>query len=94
MDFNSFLSDGNKNNDEIKKEIPKDIYNLAEEMMKKYNGKSEGEIMTDLLAMAMERKKAGTLTNAEIDAFVSAVTPMLNGSQKKKLEQIVKKLKN
>ena len=39
-------------------------------------------------------KRAGTLTNAEIDAFYRRFAPMLNFVQRKKLEQIVTQLKN
>ena len=69
----------------------------AEELTKKiassYNGKSSMEMMKSILAEAEKSKRAGTLTNAEIEAFYQSFAPMLDATQKRKLRSVVEKLK-
>lgn len=60
---------------------------------KAFNGKSEGQIFKTILAQAEEGKRNGTLTNADIDNFYNTVAPMLDGYKRKKLKEIIAKLK-
>lgn len=69
----------------------------AEELMKKmasaYDGKSNADIWRNILSEAEKSKRAGTLTNEEIDAFYQSFAPMLDSAQKRKLQSVVEKLK-
>lgn len=69
----------------------------AEELMKKmasaYDGKSNADIWRNILSEAEKSKRAGTLSNEEIDAFYQSFAPMLDSAQKKKLQSVVEKLK-
>lgn len=69
----------------------------AEDLTKKiaaaYNGKSNADMMRSILVEAEKSKRAGTLSNAEIDQFYQTFSPMLDNSQRKKLQAIVEKLK-
>ena len=69
----------------------------AEELTKKlaaaYNGKSNGEMLQNILEEAERSKRAGTLSNTEIDAFFAAFSPMLDRSQRKKLQVVIDRLK-
>ena len=69
----------------------------AEELTKKiasaYHGKSNGDMLKSILAEAEKSKRAGTLTNAEIENFYQTFSPMLDSGQRKKLRAIVEKLK-
>ncbi|MBQ8323441.1 MAG: hypothetical protein IJX91_05690 [Clostridia bacterium] len=69
----------------------------AEELTKKiaaaYNGKSNADMMRKILAEAEKSKRAGTLSNEEIENFYLAFSPMLDNSQRRKLRGIVDKLK-
>lgn len=69
----------------------------AEDLMRKmanaYDGKSSKDIWKNILAEAERSKRAGTLSNEEIDRFYQSFAPMLDRSQRKKLESIVEKLK-
>lgn len=58
-----------------------------------YEGKSGMEMMRNILAEAESAKRNGTLTNEQIDGFYAQFAPMLNASQRKKLQEIVNKLK-
>ena len=69
----------------------------AEELTKKiasaYNGMSNMEMLKNILLEAEKSKRAGTLSNQEIEAFYQNFSPMLNGFQRKKLREIVDRLK-
>ena len=69
----------------------------AEELTRKiasaYNGKSNADMLRAILAEAEKSKKAGTLSNEEIENFYRSFAPMLDSSQRKRLRTIVDKLK-
>ena len=69
----------------------------AEELTKKiasaYNGKSNADMLQNILREAEKSKRAGTLSNEEIEAFYQNFSPMLNTIQRKKLRSIVEDLK-
>ncbi len=67
---------------------------LTRQIAAAYRGKSDKAVLADIVSSAEKGKRAGTLTNAEIDAFYRRFAPMLNFVQRKKLEQIVTQLKN
>ena len=69
----------------------------AEELTKKlasaYNGKSNADMLRGILAEAEKNKRAGTLSNEEIDRFYESFSPMLDAQQRKKLRAVVERLK-
>jgi hypothetical protein len=69
----------------------------AEELTRKiaeaYNGKSSYDMMRSVLEEAEKSKRAGTLSNEEIESFYQAFAPMLDEEKRKKLRTIVEKLK-
>lgn len=67
---------------------------LTRRIAEAYRGKNDKAVLADIVSSAEKGKRAGTLTNAEIDAFYRRFAPMLNFVQRKKLEQIVTQLKN
>ena len=70
----------------------------AEDLTKKiasaYHGKSNADMLRSILAEAERSKRAGTLSNEEIENFYRSFSPMLDTSQRKKLRAVVDKLKN
>ncbi len=66
---------------------------LAKKALAAYNGKSESYVLLEILRQAEAGKRAGTLTNADIDAFYKQFSPMLNDMQRKKFKQVVEQLK-
>ncbi len=66
---------------------------LTKKIAKAYNGKSNMEMLKSILAEAERGKRAGTLSNEEIENFYRSFSPMLDGFQRKKLRAIVDKLK-
>ncbi len=69
----------------------------AEELTKKiasaYNGKSNADMLRGILAEAEKNKRAGTLSNEEIDHFYNSFAPMLDNQQRKRLRAVVERLK-
>lgn len=66
---------------------------LARQLASALAGKGEADILRAIYREAERGRKAGTLTDAELDRFAAAISPMLDGAKRKKLEQIIKKLK-
>ena len=70
----------------------------AEELTKKiasaYNGRSNADMLRSILTEAEKSKRAGTLSNEEIENFYQRFAPMLSGVQKKQLRIVVERLKN
>ena len=70
----------------------------AEELTKRiasaYHGRSNADIFNSILAEAEKSKRAGTLTNEEIENFYSTFSPMLDSAQKKRLRAVVEKIKS
>ena len=77
--------------------LPQKEGRLAEELTKQiseaYNGKSNLEMMRNILAEAEKGKREGTLSNEEIDQFYETFSPMLDGIQRAYLRQIIEQLK-
>ncbi len=69
----------------------------AEELTRRiaaaYNGRSNMDMLKNILAEAEKSKRAGTLSNAEIESFYQSFAPMLDGFQRKQLRNIVDRLK-
>ncbi len=58
-----------------------------------FEGKGEGALIKEIFARAVEGKRAGTLTNAEIDLFYRQFAPTLDPVRRKKLQKLVQQLK-
>ena len=67
---------------------------LTKQIAAAYEGKSSMEVMMSILSQAEASKRAGVLTNAQIDEFYAQFSPMLNDFQRKKLKEIVRRLKD
>lgn len=65
----------------------------AEALVGKFAGKSEQELVREIYARAVEGKRAGTLTDEQIDAFYARFSPMLDGGKRKRLKKLVEELK-
>lgn len=70
-----------------------DVAYTAEKIAAEYKGKSENDVIKSIMSQAEKGKRAGTLTDADIDNFYNNFSPMLNGAQKKKLKVLIEKLK-
>ena len=67
--------------------------NLANQVVQAMNGKSEGQLWRTILAEAERGKREGRLSNADLDNFYNTVAPMVNGAQRRKLKEVIARLK-
>ena len=70
-----------------------DAEQLTKRIAAAYHGKSNADMWKSIAAEAERSRRAGTLTDEDIDAFYQAFSPMLDASQRKRLQAIVAKLK-
>ena len=86
-DFNSFSGE------EKKQSASDDAVDMAKMMAKAFEGKGEADILRAIYKEAERGRKAGTLTDFDLDNFYAALYPMLDSAKRKKLEQVINKLK-
>ena len=67
---------------------------LAKAVTRAMNGKSEGQLLHTIISEAERGKREGTLTNADLDNFFNALSPMVDGIKRKKLKEVITRLKN
>ncbi len=67
---------------------------MAKIITKAMNGKSASQILQTIISEAEKGKREGTLTNADLDNFYAAVSPVLDGAKRRKLKEVIARLKN
>ncbi|MBD5583906.1 MAG: hypothetical protein HDQ88_02405 [Clostridia bacterium] len=67
---------------------------LAKVLTKAMNGKSESQILHTVITEAERGKREGTLTNQDLDNFYNALAPFLDGFKKRKLKEVIIRLKS
>lgn len=94
-DFKSYKPDeNNKGNPTAEGADINSTVELAEMIAKSMNGKSENQLIRTIIAEAERGKREGRLTNADLDNFYNTVAPMVDGAKRKKLKEIIAKLKS
>ena len=88
-DFKSYQPPENGNN---RADLDNTV-NLANQVMRAMNGKSEGQLWRTIIAEAEKGKREGRLSNADLDNFYNSVAPMVNGAQRRKLKEVIARLK-
>lgn len=68
--------------------------NSMQDAISKYENKSEGELMSELDRAVSSGKKDGSFSDEMLDKFIKNVAPMMDASQRKKLENLAKSIKN
>lgn len=94
-DFKSYTPEEDKNtNDTPQAPEMNDTVQLAKAVSKAMNGKSQGQLLSTIIAEAERGKRNGTLTNADLDNFYNALAPLVDGFKRKKLKEVIIQLKN
>lgn len=97
-DFKSYSGDQPKDNSQtVSGGAPAEVNNtveLAKILTKAMSGKSETQILHTIISEAERGKREGTLTNADLDNFYNALSPMLDGFKKRKLKEVIARLKS
>lgn len=86
MDFKSFKESHANSNDRIDREK---IKKTAEA----YRGKSDEELLAEIINMANRGKVDGTFSEEQLRRFTESVSPMLSEEQKQRLQTVSELLK-
>lgn len=86
QDFKDYLN----NNDFLSQS---GLFDMVNSLAKKFDGKNQNELLMAVYEEAEKGKKNGTLTNEQLDAFASMLTPFLDDKKKKVLAKVVQELK-
>ena len=70
-----------------------EVSRLTRQIAEAYNGKPSIDMLKSIVKEAEKSKRAGTLTNEDIDAFYAQFAPLLDDGQRKMLQMVVQKLK-
>lgn len=92
-DFNSFVNH-TEQREEANNAPPADLSRLIRQLAGKYNGANETELMQAIYKEAEKGRRNGTLSDADLDRFGNMLAPMLDDAKRRKLRQIIQKLKN
>ena len=93
QDFNSY-SEQEKHAQKKAEQAAAESDALAKQLAAALAGKGEADILRAIYKEAERGRKAGTLTDEELDRFAAAIAPLLDAAKRKKLEQVIKKLKS
>ena len=89
QDFRNFVNESEEKGGKGGQNLADLIGSLAG----KYNGASEEELMKAIVKEAEKGKRNGTLSNEDIDRFVSMLSPMLDGKKRAMLNKVATELK-
>ena len=69
------------------------LFETVKRLSKQFDGKSQDDLLHAIYSEAERGKRAGSLTNAEIDGFVSLLSPALDAKKRTYLIKIAEELK-
>lgn len=93
-DFKNYTPENGENNSGGNSSQMNNTVELAKVLSRAMNGKSKGQLLQKIIAEAERGKREGTLTNADLDNFYNALAPMVDGFKRKKLKEVITRLKN
>lgn len=73
---------------------PEQTAKMANYIARAMNGKSESQLWRAIISEAERGKREGRLTNADLDNFYNSISGMVDGAKRKKLKEIIDRLKN
>ena len=91
--FKDYETPSSKTENRSKDETYESAEDLTKRLAEAFNGKSSGAMLKEILSEAERSKRAGALSNEEIDEFYAQFSPMLNFAQRSVLKSVVEKLK-
>ena len=90
QDFNEYSK--NFKNESVG-DTEKSIMDLVKNLSKKFDGKSQNDLLKAIYEEAFKGKQNGTLSNEQIDAFYKVLAPMLDDKKRKLLGKVVEEIK-
>lgn len=91
-DFNEYAE--NAKNQGLKPDsVKNNLFSMVNSLAKKFDGKSQQELLSAIYKEAKSGKQKGTLSNSDIDNFVNTMSPFLDEKKRGLLLKIAKELK-
>ena len=69
------------------------LFNLIGSIARKFDGKNQNELLTAIYKEAKKGKLNGTLSDADVDRFVSMLAPVLDEKKRKILYKVAEDIK-
>lgn len=69
------------------------LFDTVRKLAQRFDGKSTNDLIRAIYAEAEKGKRAGTLTNADIDNFAAFLSPALDEKKRRYLKKIAEDLK-
>lgn len=85
-DFNEFSKNYGASDDG-------DVFKKVSDIARKFDGKGTDDLLKAIYEETLKGKRAGTLSNDDIDRFAMMISPMLDDKKRKLLEKVVRELK-
>ncbi len=92
MKFSDYKNNTNDSNKSSKK-MDKNAERLLRNFVKDYEGKSQSDVMAEIIKVAEKNRREGKLSDADLDNFANMLRPMLDRNQLQELETIISRLK-
>lgn len=73
--------------------MDKNAERLLRNFVKDYEGKSQSDVMAEIIKVAEKNRREGKLSDADLDNFANMLRPMLDRNQLQELEAIISRLK-
>ena len=86
MGFKQFSNEQKANEEQAGKHV-ENLYNT-------YKGKSEDELLAELVKHVAKQKENGTFDMNNLQNMLAKIMPFLNNEQKKKLNDVLKQIEN
>jgi len=88
------LSDYKTDDKTVTKKPDAKTERLLRSLVKDYEGRSEDELISSIVDVAAKKRKEGTLSDMELDAFYRMLLPSVTPQQKKKLDEVMAIIKS
>lgn len=91
--FSSMKNGGNQNGANYPKEVNSAL-DLAKNLSSSMKGKSESQLIQNIISEAEKGKREGRLTNTDLDKFYNSLSPLLDPIKRRKLKEVISRLKS
>ncbi len=92
--FTTFAQDKQTKKEKSEGTNSQTAFEFLKKIASKYEGASESELIEAILSEAKKARAEGSLKDEEIENFAATISPMLSREQRKRLEELVKQIKN
>ncbi len=93
MKFSDYKQNNTNDSKQSSKKMDKNAERLLRNFVKDYEGKSQSDIVAEIVKVAEKNRREGKLSDADLDNFANMLRPMLDRDQLKELDAIISRLK-